>query len=262
MLIAVVNKSTLVKDAEVQVMCQAIQKQLDLHVLPAFNLKSAHCTFYPATKPVPGHAWTINLIDDDTSVPGALGYHEETQSDKIVGYIMAKPILDNGGVVMAFDPTNPGQYTVSGTLSHEVIETVGDRATNQFDDNGAVSWCHELCDPVEQIGYGVEVNGVQIAVSDFVFESFFNPYATKAVNGPFNYLNTLQKPFTLLPGSYCIQRTGGPGTETQVFGSEMPNWRLATKQAAFSRGGRRANLGTRVDVSKVAAPAKVMTPVI
>jgi hypothetical protein len=241
-LIAVINKSTMVKDADVQTMCQAIQQQVNLHVLPAFNLKATTVSFYPDATKVPGYAWTINIIDDDTSVPGALGFHEETSDDKFTGYIMAKPILDNGGTVMVFDPKNPGQYTVSGTLSHEVIETIGDRFTTTYNDCGDVSWCHELCDPVEQIGYGVKVGDVEVAVSDFVFESFFNQYATKAINGPFNYLDSVQKPFQILQGGYAITRKGGPGTETQTFGPAMAEWRKACKQKAFSRGARRAGL--------------------
>ena len=42
-----------------------------------------------------------------------------------------------------------------------------------FATNGTrASWCQEMCDPVEQIGYGVMVNGVNVSVSDFVFPTF------------------------------------------------------------------------------------------
>lgn len=237
MLIAVVNRSSMVVNSDVQLMCEAIQIQLNLHVLPAWNLKSGTVQFYADEKKVPTWAWVIYIIDNDAQVAGALGYHEEV-NDKIDGYIMCQPVLSNGGAVLAFDKSNPGQYTVSGTLSHEVIEAVGDRYTNCFYDNGSVSWCGELCDPVEQIGYGITVNGKEVAVSDFVFPAFFNPLARLPQNAPLNYLNTLTQPFTMLAGGYSIQRTGGPGTETQVFGKEMPHWRKEMKKAEFSRAGR------------------------
>lgn len=238
MLIAVVNNSSMVSNADVQTMVSAIQIQLDLHMLPAWNLKSGTVRFYADKTKVPGYAWVINIIDNDTQVQGALGYHEET-NDKIDGYIICQPILSNGGDVLKFDPANPGKYTVSGTLSHEIIECVGDRYTNTFCDNGNTSFCGELCDPVEQIGYPVNVNGVDVSVSDFVFPSFFNPYANLTNNAPFNYLNTLKAPFTMLPGGYSIQRTGGPGTETQVFGEMMPQWRRNMKAHDLARFNRR-----------------------
>lgn len=237
MQIAIVNKSTMVPDTDVGTMCQAIQAQLNLHVFPAWNIKNGTIKFYANSANVPGYAWTIFVIDNDSQVEGALGFHEES-NDKITGFIMCQPILSNGGSIMKFDSSNPGQYTVSGTLSHEVIETVGDRFTNSYCDNGATSWCAELCDPVEQIGYGMMANGTNVSVSDFVFPNFFNPQANLSKNGPFNYLKSLQAPFTMLAGGYSIQRTGGPGTETQIFGEAMPLWRRDTKRAEMSRGGR------------------------
>src|SRR5271156_1947993 len=144
MQIAIVNQSTLVNNTDVGTMCQAIQTQLNIHVFPAWNLKGGSIKFFANPAKVPGHAWTIFVIDNDAQVAGALGFHEE-EGDKVTGYIMCQPILSNGGAVLAFDPKNPGQYTVSATLSHEVIETVGDRFTNCYCDNGNTSWCAELC---------------------------------------------------------------------------------------------------------------------
>jgi hypothetical protein len=234
MLIAVINESTLVSNADCQTMCAAIQEQMNLHVAPAWNSKPATIIFYADKTKVPGYAWVVNMIDNDAQVQGALGFHEEV-SDKVVAYIMAQPILSNGGTVLNFDSKNPGAYTVSGTLSHEIIEMFGDRYTNCYFDNGNVSWCAELCDPVEQIGYGIMVDGKNVSVSDFCFPSFFNPSATLALNAPFNYLNTVKVPFSILPGGYAIQRTGGPGTETQITGELMPQWRKDIKQSEFSR---------------------------
>jgi len=237
MLIAVINQSTSVTNDQVNTMCQAIQIQLNLHVLPAWNMKASTVKAYTEASKIPGYAWIVYVIDNDAQVAGALGFHQEA-SDQVTGYIMCEPILTNGGVVMDFDSTNPGAYTVSGTLSHEIIEMVGDRFTNTFCDNGTTSWCQELCDPVEQIGYGIMVGTTNVSVSDFVFPNFFNPQSTVSKNGPFNYLKSLQAPFTILAGGYAIQRTGGPGTETQVFGESMPLWRRDTKRTEISRGGR------------------------
>lgn len=238
MLISVLNESTMVSDSDVELMVKAIQIQLDLHVLPAWNIKSGTIKFYTDKTKVPGYAWVVRIIDTNAKVQGALGYHQQEFNGRIDAFIMCEPILSNGGTTLKFDPKNPGAYTVSGTLSHEVIEMIGDRFTNSFCDNGSTSWCQELCDPVEQIGYGININGTDVSVSDFVFPSFFNLYATLAMNAPFNYLNTLVAPFTILPGGYAIQRTGGPGTETEIFGELMPQWRKDIKRNDVSRFNR------------------------
>lgn len=239
MLIAIVNQSTLVSNADIQTMVKAIQIQLNLHFCPAWHLLPATITFYADATKVPGYAWTIYMVDSDASVPDALGFHEEEANGKIDGYIMCQPILSNGGTTLVFNPSNPDQYTVSATLSHEVLETKMNRFTNVFCDNGSTSWCQEVCDPCEQIGYGIEVDGVSVSVSDFVFPNYFNPDAKLPYNAPLNYLNTITAPFTILPGGYAIERTGGPGTETQVFGEEMPEFRRTQKNGEFARMNRR-----------------------
>lgn len=241
MLIAIVNESTLVVNSDVEIMCQAIQIQLDLHFAPAWNEKSIPIKFYTNKNDIPGYAWCIYLMDTDASVPGALGFHQQENNGKIDGFILCQPILSNGGAVLAFDPNNSSQYTVSGTLSHEVLETFQNRFTNKCFDDGTTTWAGEVCDPVEQVSYGIAVNGVSVSVSDFVFPNFFNPDATQPVNGPFNYLKSLTAPFTMLSGGYSIQRTGGPGTETQVFGATMPQWRRSEKMRSFARSGKIGN---------------------
>lgn len=242
--IAIVNSSSMVKDADVKVMVDAIQIQLTKHVLPAWNMQEATIKFYADVKTIPNQAWVIYVIDNDPQVEGALGFHEEV-SDQVVGYIMCQPILSNGGTVLAFDAKNPGAYTVSGTLSHEVIEAIGDPDTNSYYDDGAMSWCGELCDTVEQIGYGIKVGGVEVAVSDFVLPSFFNPSGVLSKDGPFNYLGSVKRPFTILDGGYAIIRKGGPGTEKQVFGRLMPDWRKATKTKVMSRAHQRVQMAKK-----------------
>jgi len=237
MLIALVNRSSLVSNADLEIIAAAIQIQLDLHVLPAWNMKDATIQFYADEKTIPGYAWILYIIDTDAQVEGALGFHEEV-NDKTDGYIMCEPILSNGGVVMNFDASNPGQYSVSGTISHEVCEMVGDVYTNTYyDDGSGILWCGELCDPVEQVGYGITVNGQMIAVSDFLFPAFFNSQSTLPRNAPLNYLNTLVKPFSMLAGGYSIQRVGDAAQ--QVFARGMPTWRKKMKKTAFSRASRR-----------------------
>jgi hypothetical protein len=104
MLIAVINESTLVSNQDVDTMCKAIQIQLDLHVLPAWNMKSGTIRFYADKTKVPGYAWVVSMLDNST-VAGALGYHAE-DNDVVDAFIFCQPVLSNGGVVL-YDPNNP-----------------------------------------------------------------------------------------------------------------------------------------------------------
>ena len=229
MLIAVINESTLVSNADCDTMCKAIQIQLDLHVLPAWNMKSGTIKFYADKTKVPGYAWVVNMLDSATQA-GALGYHS-LDNDEVDAFIFAQPVLSNGGVTLVFDPINPQKYTVSATLSHEVCEMVGDRFANGFSQGPQIAqgnlYAQELCDPVENDSSGIMVNGVNVAVSNFIFPSWLNPEAT-AANMPFDYLKKLSAPYTMDAGGYMIVASvsnEGQVTAKHVFGARMPQWR-------------------------------------
>jgi hypothetical protein len=233
MLIAVINQSTMVNNIDVNTMCQAIQIQLSLHVLPAYNMKAATVTFYADKTKVPGYAWVISVLDNSTQA-GALGYHSE-DNDKVDGYIFAQPVLSNAGVVL-YDTNNPQNVSVASVLSHEICEMVGDRFANAWVDGPAIAqgseYAQELCDPVEGDSYAITVNGAKVSVSNFIFPSWFNPEAT-TVNLPFDYLGKLKAPFTMTPGGYMIVRQSG--TVSQVFGEEMPEWKREVKRAKAAK---------------------------
>ena len=72
-------------------------------------------------------------------------------------------------------------------------------------------------------------------MSNFVLPAWFDPEATV---GPFDFLASLKAPFTILDSGYFVVRSGGPGTESQVFGEKMPDWKRALK-AKVGRGGAR-----------------------
>lgn len=236
-IIAVANRSSLVSNDQLTTICAAIQTQIILHAAPAWDRLPCNVKFYTDENHIPNYAWTIFVIDNDAQIDGALGYHQEV-ADKVDGYIMCEPILSNGGVVMNFNPNNPGNYTISGTLSHEILETFINRFTNCWYDIGdGTLVCAEISDPVEQLAYSVNVNGTNVSVSDFIFPSWFNGYASSPINAPFNYLKTLTEPFSILSGGYIIQMKNGQ--ESQVFGKTMPEWRKNMKNKKFSRMNRR-----------------------
>lgn len=240
MLIAVINESTLVTNDQCNLMCQAIQIQLNLHVLPAWNMKSGTVKFYADKTKVPGYAWVVSMLDSSTQA-GALGYHSE-DNDKIDGFIFASPVLNSGGVVL-YDAHNPQNVSVSSVLSHEVCEMVGDRFAGFWSDGPDVKahdgktyneYALELCDPVEGDSYDIMVGTQKVSVSNFVFPSWFNAQATAPLNMPFDYLGKLTKPFSMTPGGYLIVRQSG--NYQQIFGEKVtPEKQLAVKAQWYRR---------------------------
>lgn len=227
MLIAVVNESTMVSNADVATMCKAIQIQLDLHAFPAWNMKGGTITFYPDKSKVPGHSWMVHILDNPT-VAGALGYHSE-DNGKVDAFIFCQPVLSNGGVVL-YDPHNPQNVSVSSVLSHEVLEMVGDKFADFWADGPTITqgseYALELCDPVEGDSYSIMVGTTHVSVSNFVFPSWFNQQASSD-NFPFDYLKKLTKPFSMTAGGYMIVRH--TGRVSQVFAEGMPEWKMALK---------------------------------
>jgi hypothetical protein len=227
MLVAIVNKSSLVTDAETATMTQAIASQIQLDAAPLWDRAPAAVIFYSDPASIPPHAHVITLTDAIEDQPaGVLGYHTEDQGGKLWGIIAAQPELSNGGKVTT------GDWSVSSVLSHEVLEMYIDPNCNLWSNDGAGSiYTFEVCDPVEAPAYSV--NGV--AVSNFVTPAWFDPQA--AATAQFDKLGLLKAPFEILKGGYVVYAKAGK--EQQKFGDEFPQWRRDMKQGPYARTKRR-----------------------
>ena len=237
MLIAVINESTMATNTDVDTMCQAIQIQMSLHVLPAWNMKSGSIKFYADKAKVPGYAWVVSILDNPTTA-GALCFHAE-DNDLVDALIFCEPVLSNQGVVL-YDSSNPQNVSVASVLSHEVCEMIGDRFANFWADGPTLpqgsEYALELCDPVENDSYAIDVKGIKVSVSNFVFPSWFNPEAKTPQNLPFDYLSKLTAPFTMTAGGYMIVRQpGAEGQVTAMFGEKMPKWKKDLKLSEWYR---------------------------
>jgi hypothetical protein len=237
MLIAVLNQSTKVTDADALTMTKAIATQVRLDAAPIWDKTPATVVFYAAkdTKSlqaeVPSQAHGITIVDDIPDAPqGVLGYHTEDQGGKIWGIVAANPSLENGAQVLT------GDWSVSSILSHEILEMFVDPNCNLWASNGNRRvYSVEVCDPVEAPTY--EVNGV--SVSNFITPAWFDPLAADNEKKAFDKLGLLKKPFTLLKGGYLVYSSSGK--EQQEEGAEMPTWRLnaKSKNTHFARTNRR-----------------------
>jgi hypothetical protein len=197
MLISIVNESSRVTDAEIEHMVHALGIQLSRDVAPIWGQVPV-LEFAPSGVIPNGIVCTVS---DTPDVPGAAGYHDEGDD--------GKPFIK----VFTFEGASSlvGPDALSVTLSHEILEVVGDAPANKWADGpGGADYAFELCDAVEGDTY--EIDGV--SVSNFVYPAFFDPKASKSAK--LAHLDTIAGPFLMSPRGYQIRRTE-PGHISQVF---------------------------------------------
>lgn len=162
---------------------------------------------------------------DHPDQPGALGYHDH--DPRGVPYIKVFPLLD------AADGCS-----VSSTLSHEILETVGDPDGNscvQSPIDGRV-WAQELCDAVETDTYLID--GVE--VSNFVLPHYFAP--PRSGSPKYDFMEKCVRPYEIRPGGYG-QYIGPDGAWKQVYpegAQRRASFRVGHKTHGYCRLRQRA----------------------
>src|SRR5579872_1966055 len=227
MLIAILNQSTLVSNADAATMTEAIASQVRFDAAPVWGRTPAAVVFYTDPSAVPAAAHGIAIVDTIQDQPqGVLGFHTEDQGGKLWGVVAAKPELDNGAHVTT------GDWSVSSVLSHEVLEMFVDPDCNLWANNDQGSaYSFEVCDPVEAPGYTIK----NVSVSNFVTPCWLDPLAAKSAQ--FDKLGHLTAPFSILKGGYVVYES--EGKEQQKFGDEFPQWRREMKSGPLARTRRR-----------------------
>jgi hypothetical protein len=231
--IAIVNKSTVVADAEMPAVVAALQKQIEEHFWPAWGL-DAELELVTSPERVEGPhdgapyenpnrstpldpTWWQLVILDDSDQADALGYHQTTPAGMPQGLVFARTTMQDGG-----------QWTV--TASHELLEMLADPEINLsvfVQDSNATTgklYAYEVCDAVENVTYAID----GVMVSDFVLPSYFEPGTIGATPAaPFDFLKQLTMPLpALLPGGYL-----------SVFqvGAQSQGWTQITDMRARAR---------------------------
>jgi len=211
MLIAILNQSNgAVADADVATMTAAITTQIQ-DVATAWNRAPATVTFYNSASAVPAGAYGVAIVPTIDGQPaGVVGYHAENW-----GVVAAQPILANAH-------TLTGDWSVSSTLSHEVLEMFIDPACNLLAVDGQGSaYSLEVCDPVEAPTYTVN----NVSVSNFVTPSWFDPQAPTGAR--FDKQGQVTAAFTIAAGGYANYVNGGQ--VKQQWGAKYPGWRKTMK---------------------------------
>lgn len=192
-IISVVNQSEVVSNHDVARILNAVLHQLRKHVAPIYGLVPMLMMDTQSLRKTDGIMQCF--IQDEPDVDNALGYHDDSDGVPYIK-VFSSPILRNDGTILN------GPNSLSVTLSHEVLELVGDPAANGWHDGpDGYDYARELCDAVEGDSY--EIDGV--SVSNFLYPAFFDPKA-KVKGWKFDYLNRLTQPFGMTPGGYQIRR--------------------------------------------------------
>lgn len=206
--INIVDRSTLLNDADFQQMVEACKVQMEQHVAPMW-LRGPWKIVVNQPEDV---GYPIVIVDDPDHA-GALGYHTQSPGGKVWGRVFVKPVIKAGGTMLH------GSMSVSAVLSHEVIEAYCDPNVNLWANTGAGQLvCYEACDPVERDTYEVTTkSGNKVSVSNFVLPAWFDPLSDP--NSKFDWLALLTKPFDLSKGGYAVVMDIKTGKVQNVFGS-------------------------------------------
>lgn len=199
-----------------------LEVQLYRDYAPFWQSAGVPVKAYTAEADAPPDA-SLLAVFDDSDQAGALGYHATTPNGTPYGRGFLTPIKESGGTL------HEGANSLSCTLSHEVLEMVGDPYASWWADVDAhVQECLELCDRTEADSY--EIEGVAVS-------NFLGPRAFRDGPGPYDLMRLLSSPWEIRPGGYVIRRKGG--RVYNLWGREYPEHKRVSKAHPASRTSRR-----------------------
>lgn len=223
---AIVNHATdpALTPALLQQIAAAVERQTYEHVAPFWEMQGAKVTFYSDVATVPADA-VIVAIFDSSEQSGFLGWHAVDPRGLAYARVFWEPIRDSGGTIFA------SANSLSVTISHEVLETMGDVYTNFWAANPWTQdlYALELCDAVEADAYVID----GVYVSNFIGPRFF-----RQGPGPYDWMNLVKDPYETRPASYQIV-ADAVGNIHQIYGEGYPEWKKALREHPAARKERR-----------------------
>jgi hypothetical protein len=147
----------------------------------------------------------VNFRDSIPEAPEALAYHTVT---------MGIPDIEIGCDL--FTSTTSGSESISGGVSHEILEMLRDAGANGWkskNDGSSTMSAEEACDPVQNTGYSAS-NGVW--VTNFVLPSYWVPGSS----GPYDLLGKLTAVTNAEIALYGYEIQATDVTETTQVGGE------------------------------------------
>jgi hypothetical protein len=194
--IAFVNLAKTPLGVNLDKLVAALDKQMKRDFVPIWGYPAR---LYVTNKPKLDE-WQVVFLDD-ADAADALGYHDITKNGQPISKVFVKDTIAAG-------------EKVSVTTSHELMEMMIDPGAQLWAQNSdGMLYAYEMCDAVEGEVYAID----GIAVSDFVYPSFFEPWhAPNSVQ--FDYLKRVTRPYQTLPKGYQIVSNGQSSQE--IFASD------------------------------------------
>ena len=213
--LAVINFTSTLEDNEVLDAIHAVNRQMTENFMPIWGIGRTLMPLVPnfdptedpdslAEEPVP--ADSVMYLVDESTVEGALGFHDLNTHDTPFGFVF---VLD------------PADWTT--TLSHEVLELILDPTATVLvpgpdprDANNTVLHAYEACDAVERLSYSIGT----VLVSDFVTPSYFTLGEAEGQRNDF--LGVGLGSFGVTSGSHIAFFNLASGSFETVFGRQKP----------------------------------------
>lgn len=207
--ISIINECSVLTDAQVQPVVDAMQVQVHRDFAPAWGI-DADLTYVPSGHTPDPQTWWLVLLDNSDTA-GALGYHDLTPVGLPLGKVFAKTDIDYN-------------LSWSVTASHELLEMLSDPDINlttfvQTSNTTGLLYAYENCDAVEDDSFGYEINGVKM--SDFVLPCYFQRSIPSI---KWDFCGHLKGPLpAMLSGGYLSQFTIGAGSSgwTQISAQKL-----------------------------------------
>jgi hypothetical protein len=232
-----VNQSKLITPDELVAWAEACQTQANEHfarVTPLGYMIGASTRVATVQQPPTAEEISV-LFTDVVAVDGALGFHEIGAGGK--PDIVIYPTLDAQDGVPS-----------STTLSHEILETLGDaECTKAAQGDDGLFRALEVADAVEADSYKIG----DVLVSNFALPPWFDGGA-----GPYDYLGLCKTPYEVRPGGYISIWDPKKGWIEKTNGEKRSARRLI-HEMGLSRGARRnvrALVGARASSAPTTSP--------
>lgn len=191
-------------------------------MLPAFctawSLKQYMCIAAPSTTKLGSTGMYCVFFDTSTSA-GALAFHTENANIPY-GEVFVKTVLQYGGSILM--GTNTSVPTVAQAFAHEIFEMLVNPNINVWwQVSGSTLVPAEVCDPVQGSIVPIKVGAITVGMSDYILPEWNDPQSTK---GPYNFLNTLSRPFQMSKGGYLVSMNAG--SVSYVFGESASEYAM------------------------------------
>ena len=194
-------------------MAEAVADQVNNEVAAEWGARVAIRVGAGSNDIQPGE-WAYSFLPSLPDAPGASAYHD----------------VNGKGVPFSLCAITTchslyGQNGVSVDVSHEILETAGDRGANSYayDGQGTLH-AFELCDAVEVQAYPKQSSdGTVVLVSNWLLQSWFIPHSP----GPYDYMTSAGLPGAVAP-SGPMRTARGHGGNYQIVSA----WGGASKTFA------------------------------